>query len=236
MIKQKVFLCSFFTIILTIGYAQKVVNQFDKEGKRHGIWTKNYYQTDQKRYEGVFEHGKEIDTFKYYSLSKGKSVLSAVKFFYEKDSLADVTFYASNKKVISEGKMKGKRFVGQWVYYHKNSTAKMIVEHFNDDGKLDGERLVYYKSGEIAEKAYYKNGELNGEALWYSEKNELLRKSTYRNGKLHGITINYDTDGNVTSQGNYIDDQKKEIWTYYKDGKLTKTIDHTNQKVFKTKQ
>ncbi len=104
MIKQKLILGLIFTIILTLGHAQKSVNQFDKEGERHGLWTKNYHQTDQKRYEGVFKNGKEIDSFKYYTLSKGKSILSAIKVFNENDSLADITFLASNKKVIRKVK------------------------------------------------------------------------------------------------------------------------------------
>ncbi|BAO74451.1 toxin-antitoxin system YwqK family antitoxin [Winogradskyella sp. PG-2] len=233
MIKQKIFLTLFFTIILTTAFAQKSVNKFDKDGKRHGLWTKNYHKTDQKRYEGVFSHGKEIDSFKYYTLSKGKSVLSAVKVFNKKDSLADVTFYASNKKVISEGKMNGRQYIGQWIFYHKNSTAKMIVENYNENGLLEGERFVYYKNGLVGEKAFYKNGKLNGEAKWFSEAKVLLRLATYLDNELHGKSINYDLSGNITSEGYYIKDQKKEVWKYYKNGKLSKEIDHTINKVIK---
>ncbi|EDP69622.1 putative inner membrane protein translocase component YidC [Flavobacteriales bacterium ALC-1] len=233
MIKQKLFSTFILTLILTFGYAQNSINKFDKDGKRHGLWTKNYHQTDQKRYEGVFKHGKEIDSFKFYTLSKGKSVLSAVKVFNEKDSLADVTFLASNKKVISEGKMDGKRFIGQWVFYHKNSKAKMIVENYNEEGNLNGERHVYYKDGSFAEKAFYKNGMLDGEAKWFSEKNTLLRSSKYKADRLNGKTINYDADGKVTSEGSYEEDMKKGIWRYYKGDKLTKEIDHTNNTVIK---
>jgi antitoxin component YwqK of YwqJK toxin-antitoxin module len=233
MIKQKLFLTLIFTIILTIGYAQESVNQFDKDGQRHGLWTKNYHKTDQKRYEGIFSHGKEIDSFKYYSLSKGKRVLSAVKVVNKKDSLSDVTFFASNKKVISEGKMNGRRYIGEWIFYHKNATAKMIVENYNDEGLLEGERFVYYKNGLVAEKAYYKDGKLNGEAKWFSEKSILLRLATYVEDELHGISINYNMQGDKTSEGTFIKDQKKEIWKYYKNGKLSKEIDHTNNKVIK---
>ncbi|MCT4628356.1 toxin-antitoxin system YwqK family antitoxin [Winogradskyella sp.] len=233
MIKQKVYFTFFFTIILTIAYAQKSVNQYDKNGKRHGIWTKNYYKTDQKRYQGTFKHGKEIDTFNYYTLSKGKSVLSAIKVFNEKDSIAEVTFYTSTKKIISKGKMNGKRYIGKWVFYHKNSSVIMIVEHYNDDGKLEGEREVYFKNGNTAEKAMYKNGKLHGESSWYSESNKLLRRSTYINGDLNGKTINYDADENITSEGYYTENKKSGIWKYYKDGKITKEIDHTNQKIIK---
>jgi len=233
MIKQKLFLTLFFTIILTTGYAQKTVNQLDNNGKRHGLWTKNYHNTNQKRYEGIFEHGKEVDSFKFYTLSSGKSVLSAVKVFNEKDSIADVTFFASTKKVISHGKMNGKSYIGTWVFYHKNSDAKMIVENYNDNGKLEGERFVYFKDGSVAESANYKDGKLHGESKWFSETNTMLRYTNYKEGYLEGKTINYDANGKITSEGHFIKDQKKGVWKYYKAGKLTKEIDHTNNKVIK---
>ena len=236
MIKQKLILTLFFTIILTTAIAQKSVNQFDKDGQRNGLWTKNYHKTDQKRYEGVFKYGKEIDSFKYYTLLEGKSVLSAVKVFNENNSLADVTFFASNKKVISEGRMNGRLYIGQWFFYQNNSTTKMIVENYNTEGLLEGERFVYYKTGLVGEKAFYENGKLSGEAKWFSEKSILLRVNTYKDGTLHGKSVNYDSAGNITSEGHYIEDQKKGIWNYYKDGKLSKKIDHTNQKVISKKE
>ncbi|WP_179005847.1 toxin-antitoxin system YwqK family antitoxin [Winogradskyella forsetii] len=233
MVKQIIYSLFILTLFLTTANAQKTVNQFDKDGKRHGLWTKNYHKTDQKRYEGVFEHGKEIDSFKFYTLSSGKSVLSAVKVFNEKDSIADVTFLASTKKIISEGKMDGKRFIGEWIFYHKNSSVKMIVENYNDEGLLEGERFVYFKNGELAESANYKNGKLHGESKWFSEKGLLLRHTQYQDGELEGKTINYDANGKKTSEGNYVKSQKKGIWKYYKDGKITKEIDHTNNEVIK---
>ncbi len=233
MIKQKLFLTFILTLILTFGYAQKSVNRYDKDGKRHGLWTKNYYQTDQKRYEGVFEHGKEIDTFKYYTLSNGKSVLSATKVFNTKNSIAEVTFYTSKKAIISKGKMDGKLYVGQWIYYHKNTSKEMIIENYNDNGELHGERKVFYETGIVAEIANYKQGKLHGASKWFFKSNKPLRQSYYKNDLLDGKTINYDSKGNVTSEGNYEKDKKAGIWKYYKDGKITKEIDHTNQKVIK---
>lgn len=236
MIKQKVFTLFTLTLFLTSAYAQNSVNQFDKDGLRHGIWTKNYHNTKQKRYEGTFKHGKEIDSFKFYTLSSGKSVLSAIKVFNESDSIANVTFLASNKKVISEGKMNGKRFMGPWTFYHKNSAAKMIVENYNEEGLLHGERFVYFKNGVVAESANYKNGKLDGESKWFSEKSVVLRHTHYKDDELEGKTINYDALGNITSEGNYIQSQKNGIWKYYKDGELSKKIDHTTQEVLFKKE
>lgn len=236
MVKQKIYTLFILTVFLTTSYAQKSVNKFDKDGQRHGIWTKNYHKTDQKRYEGNFVHGKEVDSFKYYTLSSGKSVLSAVKVFNKNDSIADVTFLASTKKVISKGRMDGKRFIGEWIFYHKNSSIIMITENYNDEGLLEGERFVYFKNGKVAESANYKNGELDGESKWYSEKNVLLRHAKYKNGHLEGKTIHYNSEGKIVSEGAYIKSQKKGIWIYYKDGELSKKIDHTTQEVLYKKE
>ncbi|WP_179351820.1 toxin-antitoxin system YwqK family antitoxin [Winogradskyella vidalii] len=236
MIKQNIVLLSFLTLFLTVGYAQKSKNQYDNAGKRHGLWTKNYHKTDQKRYEGVFKHGKEIDSFKFYTLSAGKSVLSAVKVFNEKDSIADVTFFSSTKKVISEGKMDGKRFIGEWTFYHKNSSDKMIVEHYNNDGLLEGERFVYFKNGSLAESSNYKNGKLYGESKWFSEQNVLLRHTHYIEDDLEGKAINYDADGKKTSEGDYSKNVKVGKWNYYENGELTKEINHTTKEVISKKE
>ena len=63
MIKQKLIFSIIFTIILTSLTAQNEFNGFDENGERQGIWRKNYPNSYQLRYEGKFNHGKEIDTF-----------------------------------------------------------------------------------------------------------------------------------------------------------------------------
>ena len=236
MIKQNIFLGLIFTITLTTSFAQKSVNQYDNNGERHGFWTKNYDGTDQKRYEGNFQNGKEIGIFKFYKLKNGKSVLSATKKFSTDNDIAWVTFYTSSKKVVSEGKMDGKKFVGKWTYYHKNSDKVMIEEHYNDQGLLNGKRLVFYENGNIAEDTTYKNGKLNGEAKWYTKVKQFIRTVMYIDGERNGQTINYDGKGNKASEGLYKDDQKIGVWNYYKEGVLSKKIDHTDKKVIYKKE
>ena len=236
MIKQNILLGLIFTITLTTGYAQKSVNQYDKNGERHGIWTKNYDGTDQKRYEGTFKNGKEIGTFNYYKLKSGKSVLSATKVFNEQDDIADVTFYTSSKKVVSQGKMNKKLFIGKWIYYHKNSDKVMMEENYNNQGLLEGLQTVYYENGNIAEQLNYKDGELHGEAKWFTKAKQFIRTSLYLNGERNGQTTNYDGKGNKASEGPYKADKKTGVWKYYKEGVLSKKIDHSNQKVIYKKE
>ncbi|WP_353779383.1 toxin-antitoxin system YwqK family antitoxin [Winogradskyella sp. 3972H.M.0a.05] len=217
------------TLFVSLCYAQKEVNRYDSNGKRHGLWTKNYKNTDQVRYEGNFVHGKEVGLFKFYKLVKGKSILSATKDFKKDSDIVDVKFMSSKGKVISEGQMKGKAFVGKWLYYHNKFASVMTVEHYNNAGKLDGEKIIYFKDGKVAEKVTYKDGKREGKSVWYSEEGILLRESNYVNGELHGPSKFYDASGLIASEGVFQKDRKHGIWKFYQNGKLKEEKDFTRR-------
>ena len=87
-------------------YAQGGLNQLDSNGKRQGVWKKNY-TNNRIRYVGTFEHGKEVGTFKYYSASSSEYPI-IIKKFHKNDDLADVQFFTTSGILESEGLMKGK--------------------------------------------------------------------------------------------------------------------------------
>ncbi|MDG1729104.1 MAG: hypothetical protein P8K68_12980 [Algibacter sp.] len=136
-------------------------------------------------------------------------------------------FLASNGKVISEGNMDGKKYIGTWKYYQKNSDKLLTLEHYNDKGELIGERLVYYPNGQIAEKQNYINGKLNGESFWLSQKNVTLKTYSYENGELHGAAKFYNPKGELLSEGQYKRGKKDGIWKYYANSKLVEEKDFT---------
>ncbi|WP_308992057.1 toxin-antitoxin system YwqK family antitoxin [Mariniflexile litorale] len=209
-----------FLFVSTLVLAQEI-NQLDTNGKYHGIWKKNFDGTSILRYEGAFSHGKEIGVFKFYKNIKKKAVLTATKEFNETDNKAYVKFFASTGKVISEGQMDGKKYIGEWKYYQKTNNKLLTLEHYNDSGSLNGERTVYYPSGQLAEKQIYKNGKLDGVSVMYSNKNVLLSELIYVNGELHGYSKYYSPKAELVAEGLYKNDKKDGIWKYYKDGKLT---------------
>lgn len=235
MIKQKIIFGILFTITLTSLDAQNEVNKYDENGKRHGVWQKNYPKTNQLRYQGQFVHGKEIDTFKYYKLKRKKSVLSAIKVFNEVNNIAEVTFMTSKGKVVSNGKMDGKNFIGKWTYYH-NKTDGIMIEESYKNGNLDGVKTVYFVNGKTAETTEYKSNLRNGVSKVYSESGQLLQESLYKNDKLNGKTIYYDVDGNVQAEGSFKENLKIGIWNYYKNGNLTRKVDHDKDEVLYKKQ
>ena len=199
------------------------INQFDSENNRHGVWKKYFDGTKQLRYEGQFSHGKEVGLFKFYKLHKRKSYLTATKQFNENDNMAYVTFLSIIGKKISEGKMNGKLYVGEWVYYHKNSSKVMTLENYNDDGQLHGEKKVFYDNEVLAELSIFKNGKLQGKATYYSENGALIKEYMYEDGELHGWSKHYDDlTGKVLVEGMYKKGKKAGNWKYYLNGKLVK--------------
>lgn len=193
-------------------------NKLDAEGKRHGKWLKKYDGTDQTRYEGTFEHGKEVGEFKFYKPTSG-DIPTAIKIFSKDNDSVLVKYYSSKGKVISQGKMIGKIREGEWKYYHNDSDQLMMVEHYKND-KLEGEQRTYFDNGQLTEKTVYKNGKREGKRLIYSEEGKLIKEFTYENDLLHGMTRYYDTEGQLQIEGNYKRNKKDGVWKYYKDGKL----------------
>jgi antitoxin component YwqK of YwqJK toxin-antitoxin module len=217
--RMRVMLLLFFGILFSVNLvAQEEYNQYDENNNRHGIWKKYYEGSDQLRYEGRFDHGKEVGTFKFYC-SDCKEQPMVIKEFSKNDNTADVQFFTAKGKLVSEGKMNGKNRVGEWLFYHKKSNAVMSMEHYVD-GKLHGKKLTYFPNGAITEEISYENGVMQGDNLYYSPEGTLLKKLRYSNDELHGEATYYDAYGNVTIKGYYKNGKKHGLWQYFKDGKV----------------
>jgi antitoxin component YwqK of YwqJK toxin-antitoxin module len=218
-----------FGFLFTILSFSQSINQIDKNGERHGLWKKNYDSTEVARYEGEFFHGKEIGVFKYYKKVDDKAILAATKQFNKDNNLSEVSFFASTGKLISKGQMNGKLYVGTWVYYQNKTNYILSKDQYNNDGKLHGERLVYYENGELAQKEVYVNGKLHGPSVWYAENGTVIKEYAYDQGELHGPAKYYNQDGVMVLQGQYQSDRKHGVWKYYEAGKLIREKDFTRR-------
>lgn len=211
------------TIILgiTFSFGQTKINQFDKDGKRHGVWRK-YYNNDRIRYQGQFDHGKEIETFKYFSAANSDHPV-VIKEFNPDNSVAKVSFFAENGSLISKGKMEGKNRVGKWLFFHEDGKTVMSEENYVN-GKLHGEYKTYYQSGKPTEIAYYKNGFLDSIYRKYSIKGHLYQHFSYKSGKLNGKAVYYNRKtGSLTTKGLFNNDVRVGTWENYVDGELIST-------------
>jgi antitoxin component YwqK of YwqJK toxin-antitoxin module len=196
--------------------AQSDNNKIDSNGKRHGVW-KKYYANKQLRYQGAFDHGIEVGTFKFYC-ETCKDQPEVIKEF-EKNGTALVQFYSKDGKLMSEGKMEGKNKIGVWLFYAEESTKPIMRENYKI-GVLDGEKLMYYPDGSITEKLYYVDGVQEGESFFYSPKGIVLKQLTFSNDKLNGPATYRDASGNITMKGTYKDGHNYGTWIFYKNGRV----------------
>ncbi len=212
----------FLSIIFVLGTSKAIlsqeINQLDAEGKRHGLWQKYYDKTEQLRYEGTFEHGKEVGVFKFYRRS-GKKQPTATKEFTAGSDRIKVTYFASSGKIISQGDMIGKKREGLWRYFHRDSDKIMSEEHYVND-LIQGEKKVYFLNGKLTELTNYVDGKRHGKSTIYSDRGDVMKEFVYDNNELHGRTVYYDAKGNITIEGTYKRDRKNGLWKYYENGAL----------------
>ncbi len=221
---KSIFFLFFFTSIL---FSQTDSNKLDENGKKHGVW-KGYFEASKRlRYEGTFEHGKEIGTFNYYDDTKAVNIIG-VRVFNSKDNSAYTTFYDQKKNIVSEGKVIDKIKEGIWKYYHEASKTVMTQENYKL-GKLSGVKSIYYKDGKIAEETNYIDGVKNGIYKNFSEKGILLETVNYKNDEYDGLATYRETDDKITAQGIFKNGKKAGIWKFYKDGKLVKSENFNKQ-------
>jgi len=209
----------FFGIICSFGsiFAQEI-NQMDADGQRHGVWKKYFPASEQLRYEGEFDHGIEIGTFTFYCAECGTQPM-IVKKFSGKTGNADVMYFTAKGKLVSQGRMEGKKRVGEWLYYHEKSEAILTREQYTN-GLLNGITQTFYANGKLTEEVTYIKGLKEGPNKYYSPDGILLKKLLYLNDQLHGAAEYYDAHGNVTIQGQYLKGKKHGLWKYFKNGKL----------------
>lgn len=213
----------FFSLLLFTGiqlqlHSQEQLNRKDANGNRHGAWKVHFEDhPNQIKFEGNYEHGQQIGLFKYYD--EGLKHPVATMLFDPKSDTVEVKYLSQGGKIISEGQMVDKKRTGSWKYYHKDSDRLMMLEHYQN-GLLQGEKLTYYDTCKLAEKAEYSQGELDGKKLLYSEKGVVLEDLSYENGELHGPAKFYNGKGELLGEGNYTRDKHSGIWRYYENGKL----------------
>ena len=200
--------------------AQNNFNKLDEKGNKHGLWKGVYEDTKNPKYEGTFEHGKEVGVFTFFDNTKTKKVI-ATREFNPKDNSAYTIFYDQNKNKVSEGKVVNKLFEGRWNYYHKASKAIMTIENYAN-GKLEGLRSVFYPNGKIAEEINFKDNLKEGICKRYTENGIVIEESAYKNNEYNGTTTFKDSDGNLISKGNFVDGKKAGVWHFYEKGKLSK--------------
>lgn len=206
--------------VMTSSVVAQSINGFDAQGRRHGKWQKTHPDSEKIRYKGQFNHGRETGLFEYFDDKNKFPYLT--RQFNDTNRIALVTYYLpENGAVVSRGKMQDSLKVGVWVYFHKNTRDTLMVETYKN-GKLEGEKRIYFPNGKITEVSYYQQGLRQGVTLVYDETGNLLSEIEYQNDTLNGLAKYYEF-GKLIVKGFYKNGKRTGVWEFYKDGALTET-------------
>ena len=203
-------------------YAQDYVNKFDAKGNRHGLWKGTHKETNRPRYEGVFNHGKEIGVFKYFDDTNAGAII-ATRDFSKGDGSCYAIFYDQKGNKVSEGKLLNKIPDGIWKYYHLESKTIMTIESYKN-GKLDGTKKIFYNNSMLAEETNYSLGIKNGAAKTFAENGKPLDEHSYKNGQYQGLASYYDGNGNKMYEGNYANGKRVGLWKFFEQNKVIKEV------------
>lgn len=208
------------SLLFSILHAQTEYNKLDAKGLKHGLWKGVYEESKRPRYQGTFEHGKEVGVFQFFDDTQKGDVI-ATREFNPKDNSAYTIFYDQNKNKVSEGRVVNKLFEGEWKYYHYASPAVMTTENYRN-GKLEGVRTVYFINGKVAEQITYVNNQKEGAYKKYTENGIVLEESFFKNNEYDGLAIFRNDSGIVVAKGMFIKGLKTGIWEVLENGKLVK--------------
>lgn len=210
------------------------INQKDAQGKRHGLWQKEF-PDGQIRYQGHFHHGTPVDTFRHYFDTGG---LRTINVFDGKTGHCFSKQYGEEKQLAAEGHYRDQKKFGEWLFY--NAQGDLISREEYQAGKRHGAVIKYYPNGQVAEKTQYREGLKDGPWRQFYESGEKMAEGAYRADKLQGMVTYYYSSGKPRLKGPYVEglmhgtfyhftpDKKVEKKVEWKEGFIQKDFDQND--------
>jgi antitoxin component YwqK of YwqJK toxin-antitoxin module len=171
----------------------KAIPSTKKMTKKNGTW----FLKDTEPFTGKFidyylDGKKEGEGYLFNGKLKGKRLL-----YDPNGNLSDEVEYENglqngvekryykNGTLMQTGTFKNGKEIGTWEMYHPNGKLKQR-SNFNNNGKMDGESISYYSTGEIKGKNNYVNGVYQKDKIndklfeLYNQAQELYKQMDYQ--------------------------------------------------------
>ncbi len=131
--------------------------------------------------EGFVKDG--LKTGEWVTYSKDKIYVSTITPYL--NGKLNGTYFEFDKRgyLVSQAGFKNDELDGRVIKYLYGKPTE--VSEFKN-GKLDGTKRVYSRSGQIQEEVEYKNGKVNGFMRYYNDEGQKIMEYEYKNGKKIG--------------------------------------------------
>jgi antitoxin component YwqK of YwqJK toxin-antitoxin module len=228
MSQGKMFLCLLILFQFSVVFAQDTpINQFDKDGKKTGVW-ETYYESGKVKSHGTFKQGHPVgELLKYYP----GGILQASMNFDESGSISYVKMYYEAGFLASEGKYINQLKDSVWNYYSAYDRRKAVSETFIK-GKKEGDSYKYYAGGKPSEYLEWKNDLRNGKWEQYYENGQIRLTGNYDADLLNGKYDCFNPDGSPSITGKYNKGEMDSTWTYYSEtGEKDLSVEYVDGKM-----
>ena len=169
---------------------QKNIEKIYKDDKRDGLWI-TWYENGQKSSEGTFKDGvqDELEMYWYENGQKYREItyqdgeLINERYWTEDGfNNGELIFYFKTGEIWKKGNLKeGKRegeFITYGYYGSQDIYHKRILQNYRD-GKLDGESVNYFDTGDVNVVENYKDGNKEGNSTYYDKDGKIYWEGTY---------------------------------------------------------
>jgi len=110
--------------------------------------------------------------------------------------------------------------VGEMIRYYDNGVvrARMMFDSLEDESFTK----LYYKNGKLAAEGWHVNKVKDSVWTYYSEFDGSVRiREPFQNGELHGVVRSYYSNGNVSEEVKWLQNEKNGSWKqYYENGSV----------------
>ncbi len=156
---------------------------------------------------------------KYYSLILGLLAITAISC----SDLSTIKDYNDDGSLYRTYQVdKDSLIQGNYLVYYEGDNKKIFEQANYVDGKLHGDRVLYYDDGtpEIRER-YIKDVLVDTLKVFYPS-GEIKRKASYDNGVLSGSVQSYYEDGTLKEEATFVDNLENGPFTEYHPNGLPK--------------
>ncbi len=201
-----------------------------KAGQLHGPG-KSYYPDGKVLSDGVFENGTGTirmyrpDESLEFETAYDKAVLSKTGFYYRNGKLAqaceyrnggfdnDCLVYYEDGTLFAEGHERNLQIDGIQKFYRPDGTLDYAVNYtggrWDENNQTvfpepDGVRKLYYKSGKLAQEAFFKDGKRVDISTTYYENGNPFWELLYKQGRVEGPFRLFTEDKQLLNQGSYL--------------------------------
>lgn len=131
-------------------------------------------------------------------------------------------FYETGE-LRAEGNYKNSVKVGDWQFFFQDKSIE-VVGSYNTKGEKTGEWQWYYPNQQVMMTENYDDGVLDGEYWEYDENGEIITQGNYVEGEPDGTWIYH--RGTAIEEGNYYDGMRTGLWkTWWEKDKISSEIE-----------